>query len=44
LRIDLKISFFPFLLMLFTEKVSALADFLKKIDIFEKKKTDSFKE
>ncbi len=28
--------------MLFTEKVSVLADFLKKIDLFEK--TDSFKE
>jgi hypothetical protein len=36
LRIDFKISFFPFLQMLFTEKVSVLADFLKKIDLCEK--------
>jgi hypothetical protein len=36
LRIDFKISFFPFLQMLFTEKVSVLLDFLKKIDLFEK--------
>jgi hypothetical protein len=36
LRIDFKISFFPFLQMLFTEKVSVLADFLEKIDLFEK--------
>ncbi len=36
LRIDFKISFFPFLQMLFTEKVSVLADFFKKIDLFEK--------
>jgi hypothetical protein len=36
LRIDFKISFFPFLQMLFTEKVSVLAYFLEKIDLFEK--------
>ncbi len=36
LRIDFQISFFPFLQMLFTEKVSVLLDFLKKIDLFEK--------
>jgi hypothetical protein len=36
LRINFKISFFPFLQMLFTEKVSVLADFLEKIDLFEK--------
>jgi hypothetical protein len=36
LRIDFKISFFPFLQMLFTEKVSVLADFLKR-SIFLKK-------
>jgi hypothetical protein len=36
LRIDFKISFFPFLQMLFTEKVSVLLDFLKKINLFEK--------
>jgi hypothetical protein len=36
LRIDFKINFFPFLQMLFTEKVSVLADFFKKIDLFEK--------
>ena len=36
LQIDFKISFFPFLQMLFTEKVSVLADFLEKIDLFEK--------
>jgi hypothetical protein len=35
-RIDFKISFFPFLQMLFTEKVTVLADFFKKIDLFEK--------
>jgi hypothetical protein len=37
LQINFKISFFPFLQMLFTEKVSVLADFLEKIDLFEKK-------
>jgi hypothetical protein len=36
LRIDFKISFFHFLQLLFTEKVSVLADFFKKIDLFEK--------
>ncbi len=36
LWIDFKISFFPFLQMLFTKKVSVLADFFKKIDLFEK--------
>jgi hypothetical protein len=36
LRIDFKISFFLFLQMLFTERVSVLLDFLKKIDLFEK--------
>jgi hypothetical protein len=36
LRIDFKISFFPFLQILFTEKVSVFADVLKKIDLFEK--------
>jgi hypothetical protein len=36
LRTDFKISFFPFLQMLFTKNVSVLADFLKKIDLFEK--------
>jgi hypothetical protein len=36
LRIDFKISSFPFLQMLFTEKDSVLADFFKKIDLFEK--------
>jgi hypothetical protein len=36
LRIDFKISFFPCLQMLFTEKVSVLADFFRTIDLFEK--------
>jgi hypothetical protein len=36
LRIDIKIRFFLFLQMLFTEKVSVLADFFKKIDLFKK--------
>jgi hypothetical protein len=36
LRIDFKFSFLPFLQMLFTEKVSVLEDFFKKIDLFEK--------
>jgi hypothetical protein len=36
LRINFKISFFPFLQKLFTEKVSVLLDFLKRIDLFEK--------
>jgi hypothetical protein len=36
LRIDFKISFFRILQLLFTEKVSVLLDFLKKIDLFEK--------
>jgi hypothetical protein len=36
LRIDFKISFFPYLQMPFTEKVSVFLDFLKKIDLFRK--------
>ncbi len=36
LRNDFKISFFLFLQMLFTEEVSILGDFFKKIDLFEK--------